>query len=169
MRQRMVRLLLAVGLVIAVNGFPRSGLGQPGGQAGDQPASDLQIIHEKLKADKKWTVAQYMQLTEAEGKKFWPVYDEYQKDLQKSNERMVRLLQAYAEDYKNKSLTDQKAKQLLDDWLAIEREEGRRRSVFAPKVLNALPAIKAARYLQIENEYRILIRYDLAVSVPLVE
>jgi hypothetical protein len=32
-----------------------------------------------------------------------------------------------------------------------------------------LPGKKAARYLQIENEYRVLLRYDLATTVPLVE
>jgi hypothetical protein len=36
-------------------------------------------------------------------------------------------------------------------------------------VLQALPPKKAARYLQIENEYRILLRYELAATVPLVQ
>ena len=137
--------------------------------AGDKPASNLQIIHEKLKADKKLIVAKYMELTESEAGKFWPVYEEYQNDLQKGNERLSRLLESYAADYKNKSLTDEKAKKLLDEWIAIEQDEAKRRSVYAPKVLQALPAKKAARYLQIENEYRILLRYDLAATVPLVE
>ena len=136
---------------------------------GGKPASNLEIIHEKLKADKKLIVSQYMELTEAEAKKFWPVYDEYQKDLQKNNERLLRLLQSYAADYNNKSLTDEKAKKLLDEWIAFEQDEAKRRRDYAPKVLQALPAKKAARYLQIENEYRILLRYDLAAVVPLVE
>jgi hypothetical protein len=35
--------------------------------------------------------------------------------------------------------------------------------------LRVLPPKKAARYLQIENEYRILLRYEIAAAVPLVE
>ena len=135
----------------------------------DKPASNLEIIHEKLKADKKLIVAKYMELTESEANKFWPVYEEYQKDLQRSNERLRNLLESYAADYRNKSLTDEKAKKLLDEWIAIEQDEGKRRSAFAPKVLQVLPVKKAARYLQIENEYRILLRYDLASTVPLVQ
>jgi hypothetical protein len=135
----------------------------------DKPASNLEIIHEKLKADKKAIVSKYMELTESEANKFWPVYDEYQANLQKANERLRALLESYAADYKNKSLTDEKAKKLLDDWLALERDEGNRRAEFAPKVLQALPPMKAARYLQIENEYRILLRYELATNVPLVQ
>jgi len=160
---------VAVGLVSALAGFTQTSLAQSKPAGNDKPASNLEIIHEKLKADKKLIVAKYMELTESEAKQFWPVYDEYQSDLQKSNERLRNLLESYAADYKNKSLTDEKAKKLLDEWIAFEKEEGNRRRAFAPKVLQALPPKKAARYLQIENEYRILLRYDLAATVPLVQ
>jgi hypothetical protein len=137
--------------------------------APDKPANNLEIIHEKLKADKKLIVAKYMELTESEAKRFWPVYDDYQKDLQKINERLLAMLQSYADDYRGKSLNDEKAKKLLDEWIAIEQDEVKHRSAFAPRVLKALPAKKAARYLQIENEFRILIKYDLAATVPLAQ
>ena len=55
-----------------------------------------------------------MDLTESEAAKFWPVYEEYQKDLQGSNEKLRQLLESYAADYRNKSMTDEKAKKLLD-------------------------------------------------------
>ncbi|HEU4342231.1 MAG TPA: hypothetical protein VFU31_11720 [Candidatus Binatia bacterium] len=169
MRRGNVLRLAAVGLVGALIGFSQLGITQTKPAEGDKPASNLEIIHEKLKADKKLIVAKYMELTESEAKKFWPVYEDYQKDLQTSNQRMLRLLESYAADYKNKSLTDEKAKKLLDEWIAIEQDEGKRRGAFAPKVLQALPAKKGARYLQIENEYRILLRYELAATVPLVQ
>jgi hypothetical protein len=137
--------------------------------AQDKPANNMEIIHEKLKADKKFIVSNYMELTESEAKRFWPVYDDYQKDLQKLNERLQSMLQSYAADYRNKSLTDEKAKKLLDEWIAIEQDEVKQRKAFVPRVTKALPAKKAARYLQIENEYRTLIRYDLAGTVPLVQ
>lgn len=155
--------LVSVALLALFMGYPA------GSWAQDKPASNLEIIHEKLKADKKLIVAKYMELTESEAQKFWPVYDEYQKDLQRSNQRLQSLLESYAADYKGKSLTDEKAKKLLDEWIALEQEEGKRRKTFAPKVIQALPVRKAARYLQIENEFRILLRYDLAATVPLVQ
>jgi hypothetical protein len=135
----------------------------------DKPANNLEIIHEKLKADKKLIVAKYMGLTDSEAKKFWPVYEEYQNDLRKINDRLLSLLESYAADYRNKSLTDEKAKKLLDEWIAIEQDDAKRRGAYVPKVMTALPPKKAARYLQIENEFRILIRYDLAATVPLVQ
>jgi hypothetical protein len=137
--------------------------------AQDKPANNKEIVHEKLKGDKKLIVTKYMALTAAEAKKFWPVYEEYQKDLQKIDERLLNLLESYATDYRNQSLTDDKAQKLLDEWIAIENDDAKRRASYVPKVMNALPPKKAARYLQIENEYRILMKYDLASIVPLVE
>ena len=169
MRRRYAWQLVVLGLVGALAGFTQLSWAQTKSSGGDKPASNLDIIHEKLKADKKLIVAKYMDLTESEAKKFWPVYEDYQKDLQKGNERIRGLIESYAADYRNKSLTDEKAKKLLDEWIAIDQEEGKRRSAFAPKVLQALPVKKAARYLQIENEYRILLRYELAAAVPLVQ
>ena len=169
MKNKQTRQFSALILSAALCGVTQVCLAQSKSAGGDKPASNLEIIHEKLKADKKLIVSKYMELTEAEAKKFWPVYDEYQSDLQKTNQRMLSLLQSYAADYKGNSLTDEKAKKLLDEWIAIEQEDGKRRSAFAPKVLQSLPAKKAARYLQIENEYRILLRYELAATVPLVQ
>jgi hypothetical protein len=141
----------------------------PLSSAQDKPANNLEIVHEQLKADKKLIVTKYMKLTEAEAKKFWPVYEEYQQDLQKINQRLLNLLQSYAADYRTQSLTDEKAQKLLDEWIAIDNDDAKRRASYVPKVMKALPPKKAARYLQIENEYRILLKYDLAATVPLVE
>jgi hypothetical protein len=169
MRRRNGGLLPIVGLLCFFIGFTGLSSAQSKPAGGDKPANNLETIHEKLKADKKLIVAKYMELTEPEAKRFWPVYDEYQKDLQKLNDRLLNLLQSYAADYRNNSLSDENAKKLLDDWIALDQDEAKHRKTYAPKVLKAVPAKKAARYLQIENEFRTLIRYDLAGTVPLVQ
>jgi cob(I)alamin adenosyltransferase len=135
----------------------------------DKPANNMQILREKIKADKKLLVATNMELTEAEAKNFWPIYEDYQKDLQKINERLIQALHSYAADYKNKSMTDEKAKKLTDEYLSIEQAEVKLKSSSVPKLSKALPATKVARYLQIENKIRAVIKYDLAATVPLVQ
>jgi hypothetical protein len=169
MGEKNLRRLMIAGLVALLTGFVPPGWAQTKPAGGEKPANNLETVHERLKAEKKSIVTKYMELTDAEAKNFWPVYDDYQKDLQKIDERLQAMLQSYAADYRNKSLTDEKAKKLLDEWIAIEQDEVKQRKAFAPKALKALPAKKAARYLQIENEYRMLIRYDLAATVPLAQ
>jgi hypothetical protein len=137
--------------------------------AQDKPADNMQILREKIKADKKLLVAANMELTEPEAKNFWPIYEDYQKDLQNINERLGKLLQSYATDYKNKTMTDDKAKKLTDEYLSIQQAEVKLQSSYVPKLSKALPATKVARYLQIENKIRAVIKYDLAATVPLVQ
>lgn len=137
--------------------------------AQEKPADNMQILREKIKADKKLVVATNMELTETEAKNFWPIYEEYQSDLQKINRRLGSLLESYAADYRGNTLTDDKAKKLIDEAIAIEQAEAKLKSTYARKFGKALPAKKAARYLQIENKIRALIKYDLAQGVPLIE
>ena len=136
--------------------------------AQDKRADNMQILRDKIRADKKLVVATNMELTESEAKNFWPIYNEYQKDLQNINGRIVAVLESYAADFKSKSLTDDKAKQLIDEALAIVQAEANLKSTYAPKLSKALPVRKVARYLQIENKIRAVVKYDLAQGVPLV-
>ena len=137
--------------------------------AQDKPADNMQILRDKIKADKKLVVAANMELTESEAKGFWPIYDAYQKDLQKINRRMATILDGYAADAKNKARADDKAKKLIDEALAIEQAEVDLKSNYAPKLSKVLPVIKVARYLQIENKIRSVVKYDIAQGVPLVK
>ena len=139
--------------------------------AQDQSSADanMQILRDKLKADKKLLVAANMELTDAEAKSFWPVYETYQKDLQSLNERLKKAILSYADAYNNKTLTDEKAKQLADEAIAIDEKEIQMRKAGAVKLASILPGKKAARYLQIENKVRAVLRYELAGGIPLVE
>jgi hypothetical protein len=78
-------------------------------------------------------------------------------------------LESYAADFRNQSLTDDKAKNLIDEAIAIEVAEANIKSTYAPKLSKVLPVKKVARYLQIENKIRALVKYDLAQGVPLVQ
>ena len=137
--------------------------------AQDKPAdTNMQILLDKVKADKKLLVAANMDLNEAEGKVFWPVYDAYQKELQAINDRVAKTILAYADAYNKKALSDDLAKQLTNEALAIDQDELTLRKTYAAKLNGMLPAMKVARYIQIENKIRAAIRYELATGIPLV-
>jgi len=131
--------------------------------------NNMEILRQKIKADKKLVVAENLKLTDAEGANFWPVYEAYQKDLQQINERLATAILRYADAYDNGPVTNEKAKQLLDEYLAIDDAEAKLKGAMTPKILAALPAMKAARYIQIENKIRAAVRYELAAAIPLVE
>jgi len=131
--------------------------------------TNMEILRQKVKADKKLVVAANLQLTDAEGTAFWPVYEAYQKDLQQLNQRMAAVIESYANAYNKGPIANDVAKKLIDESAAIDDAEVKMKSALAPKVLGVLPATKAARYIQIENKIRAAIRYELAAGIPLVQ
>jgi hypothetical protein len=137
--------------------------------AGAQTKSDMQILAEKIKADKKLVVAANMRLTEEEAKGFWPVYDAYQADLQKINARLLGTIKRYADAYNKGTVSDDTAKKLIGEAIAIEEAEVKLKRGYLPKLEKVLPGAKVARYLQLENKVRAVVRYELAAQIPLVQ
>jgi hypothetical protein len=134
-----------------------------------QTSSDMEILRQKLQADKKLVVAQAMQLTEAEAKGFWPVYDAFQADLGKINTQLGQVIKAYAAAYRADTLTNEKAQELIGDVLKIEQAEVDLKKAYAPKLSAVVSQVKVARYLQIENKIRALLKYELASEIPLAK
>jgi hypothetical protein len=158
----MTRTSTAIGLALLL-------LGAAPAAAQDPPADNMQIVMEKARADKKLLVAQNMGLTESEAAGFWPVYDAYQKDLTALDERLGKLIEGYAREYRGDTLTDAGAKALIDENLAIDEAEVQMRRAYLAKLGEVLPAKKAARYLQIESKLRAILRYELAAGIPLAK
>ena len=129
---------------------------------------NMEILRDKVKADKKLIVAANMQLTDAEGTAFWPIYEAYQKDLKAINGRIADAIKAYADAYNQNTLTDDTAAKLTATALTIDQDELNLRKSYAAKLKGVIPGKKVARYIQIENKIRSLIRFDLADGIPLV-
>jgi hypothetical protein len=134
-----------------------------------QTASDMQILAQKIKADKKVVVAANMQLTEEEAKGFWPVYEAYQKDLAGINKRLIGVIKSYAEVYNKGAVSDEAAKKLINQAIAVEEAEVKLKRSYVPKLEKVIPGVKVARYIQIENKIRAIGKYELAAQIPLVE
>ena len=135
--------------------------------AAQEKASDnMQIVREKVRADKKLLVAENMQLTEAEAKAFWPVYDQYQDELFLLRTRTAKLIKDYAEAEK---MTNDVAKKLLDELMIIEALGPKLRQTYLPKFRKVLPELKVVGYYQIENKINAALMYELAANIPLMK
>lgn len=155
------RIVLVVAALLAAPVFAQ---GKP---AADQTAGSMQVLREQLTKDKKLVVSANLDLTQTEAKAFWPLYEEYQKELHRINDRLAMLLVAYAKEHNAGSLTDARALKLIEAAVAVDEDEAKLRRAFLPRVAKVLPGRKAARYLQIENKIRAIVKYELAAEVPL--
>lgn len=128
--------------------------------------TDLQALKVAVKADKKALVASTLTLSEVEAKKFWPLYEDYQRKIEALNRRSTRLIEEVVTQ--SKPVSDVLAKSLLKESLAIEDEEVRARRAYQSRLVRALPAAKVLRYLQLENKIRTVQDYEIATVMPLV-
>jgi hypothetical protein len=139
-------------------------------QAQEATQMNMEILKEKVKADKKLIVATNMNLTDQEAKSFWPLYDGYQKELEQINQRLLTMIKGYADAFNagKGEISDDQAKKLIAEALALEESEVKLRQSYAVKLGIALPATKVARYLQIESKIRAIVKFELAARIPLV-
>jgi hypothetical protein len=151
--------MLALALIVAVPAIAQT----------QSTSTDMKILADEVKADKKALVAQNMELTATEAESFWPIYDAYQLDLEKINDRMTQTILAYADASSKGTVDDATAKKLLGDALAIQESELRLLQTYVPKLEKVLPELKVARYIQIESKIRALVRYAAASNIPLAE
>jgi Spy/CpxP family protein refolding chaperone len=133
----------------------------------DGDVTDMQALRDAIKSDKKAFVASTMKLTSAEAKKFWPIYDTYQRSVDVSNQK--RALAVEAVIAKDESLSNLYARNLANELIANDEAEIKARRTLHNRVMRALPPSKSARYLQLESKIRAVQAYDIAATIPLVK
>ena len=135
--------------------------------------TDMQALREAVRADKKAFVTATLKLTDAEAKKFWPIYVAYQRDLDVVNRRRVRALETLVG--RDKAMSDIYARNLAAELIATDEAEIKLRRALQNRLMSrtpgrtVMPAAKAARYLQLESKIRAYQAYDIAVTFPLVK
>jgi hypothetical protein len=132
-------------------------------------ASSMDVLRDRLGLDKKAVVEANLILTERQAASFWPIYDEYQRELETIDAQLVKVVNEYVERYTNGSITEAIARRLIGEATALDEAEVALRKKTLLKLDGVVPAIEAARYVQIENKIRAVVRFDLADVIPLVE
>lgn len=147
-------LFLVLGLTAAVDAAP--------------PAeADGSVLLESIRANRRALVAVNLQLTAEQAAAFWPLYDRYQQDLNASGDRLKVLIDDYIAHFRD--LSNEKAMQLIEEYLATEGERLKVRRSYLPEFAKILPGRTVARFYQIENKMDAVIRYDLAATIPVVD
>ena len=132
-----------------------------------ESTKSMELVRDAVKSNKKALIAVNLQLTAAEEKGFWPVYDSYQAELDKVNGRLGKLIVDYAKESNAGSLSDAKAKELIKDYLACEEDIIKLKKSYLSKFDAVIPGIKVMSYYQLENKIGAVIRFDLAGEIPL--
>lgn len=128
--------------------------------------TDMAALRAAVQSDKKALVTQTLALTPAEAKKFWPAYETYRRSTDMANRERNLALEGLVGA--TKPMSDLYAKNLANALVTADDAEMKGRRVLYKQVMKALPATKAARYLQLESKIRAMQAYDIAVAFPLI-
>lgn len=129
--------------------------------------ADIQLLREGLRADKRQATAEAVQLTEAEGAKFWPIYDKYIAELTTINDAKYGLIKEYSEKFG--SYTDKQATDFIKRWLDVDVKASQLRSRYVPVVGKVLPGVKTASFFQIDRRLAMLVNLGLASQLPILQ
>ena len=126
----------------------------------------LQQLRADIQTDRQALVAANLGLTDAEGQAFWPIYRQYRAEMGAVGDRMQKLIQDFAEVWE--APTEDQAAAMIDELMAIRKQDLKVRSSYIKKFRKVLPEVKVARFVQIENKIDAIIAIGLADAIPLV-
>jgi hypothetical protein len=109
-----------------------------------QSPEEIELARTIAETEKKVVVAKNMGLTDAESEAFRPVYNNYQTDVRKLNDRTFKFLE-------------------------IQSGRVKLKKSYVKKFGKVLPAKKLMRYYQVENKIEAMINFDLVQQIPLAQ
>jgi hypothetical protein len=128
--------------------------------------SDIQLLRADIRNDKVKIMTDQMQLSDTEGKAFWPIYNDYQHELDKLNDQKVALIKEYATNYDN--ISDKEVQSLADRSFALQKKRIDLRQQYFKKISKAVSPKSAARFVQVEDRVDLLLNLQLVSNMPMV-
>lgn len=122
---------------------------------------------QSLEQDRKRLINTNLQLTPEQARRFWPLYDSFADKLAVWRDRRRQRIGLFGENYDN--LSDEEARQFVEDGLALEEQRQRMLRRHLKSVAGVLPAYKLALYSQIEFKIHAFVEAGIAEHIPLLD
>src|SRR5215469_8651887 len=178
---KLVNCLLLAMLFLAFLFAPYPGSAQTGSQqskstnAAAAPAADDQtknidvyiaLMRREVQQEKSEIMGSVMALNAQDAAKFWPIYSAYDEELTKLNDMRTANIKEYARTYNE--MTNEKADELIQKSLDFQKQRSELLAKTYQRVKDALGAVNAARFVQVEYQLLLLIDLKIASSLPVV-
>lgn len=129
----------------------------------------IELVRSDLKTQKAILIAENLPMTEDEAAEFWPLHREYEAEFSKLNDQKLALIVRYADSYKSNTITDKEAVKLAKGSFDLEEQKTDLKRKYFKKFQKVMPATKAARFFQIENQLNMVLDLQVAASLPLIK
>ena len=126
----------------------------------------IELLRTDVRKSKSQIMGEVMQLDADQATKFWPIYKDFQAESSALGDKVLALIKKYADNYDN--ITDAVADQLANEALNIEQQKNALKRKGYQRVKDALGAITAARFLQVENQLDRVVDLQIAAQLPII-
>lgn len=152
--------LATLALALIITAFPVASFAQDATTSADE-----QILIKQIQTDRRGIYAEYLKLTDAESKAFWPIYDEYEAESKVLADQYLAMVNNFAEKYD--TLTDADGSEILKERLTIERKRLDLKVKYTKRIAKVLPGKKALRYAQLQSRIENLTQRNIYTLIPL--
>jgi hypothetical protein len=111
---------------------------------------------------KKALILDELHLTEAEKSAFWPVYESYANAIQYLDMEYIRLLGVTTGAHLKEKKVEMLCESLLENDLLLAKT----RKLYYKRFKKALSAAKAGKFMQIDNDFRAMLRMEMQKGTP---
>jgi hypothetical protein len=125
------------------------------------------LMRQDLKKEKVSILTELMDLGPEQAARFWPVYNEYDKELTKLGDERIAFIRLYADNYS--ALSDEMATKIAMGMMDVEARRADLRKQYFQRLSPILTAKGAARWLQIEAQIEKVVDLQILASLPIVE
>lgn len=127
---------------------------------------EAKLIQEAWGLDKKVMLTEYLDLSDTDAAKFWPVYDAYMQERSKLGMERMKILRDYATQYENLSgeRVDDLTMRLFKNNMAIEKLQMK----YYKRMKKAVNPLEAGKFIQAEKYIDAVIRTDVQMSIPFI-
>ena len=132
-----------------------------------QTSDEIALYQSIWGMEKRALVEEYMNLSEGDATAFWPVYEAYEVERKNLGIQRVAVLSDYAKNYG--SLSGEKATELVNKSIANNIAMQKLFKKTFSKVSKALDPVTAAKFIQLENYFMLMIQMSIQESIPFVD
>jgi hypothetical protein len=126
----------------------------------------IKLLREDVSSQKAKLLGQVMQFDAEDAAKFWPIYRDYDAELQKVNDLRVANILEYSRSYTN--ITDSKADELIKNAMTFQKQRDELLGKYYERVKQELGAVTAARFVQVEHQLLTIIDLKIVSSLPVI-
>lgn len=167
--------LFALAVIVAPSGHAQTKTAKTENKTATSPEANAQqknmqeyiaLLRSDVRQQKAEIMGAVMLLSAQDATKFWPIYSDYDAQLTKLNDQRVENIKEYARTYGQ--MTEEKADELIQRSMAYQKQRAELLAQTYDKVKQALGAVTAARFAQVEHQLLLIVDLQIASALPVV-